>query len=516
MKFDGVSIDFLFARLAYSMIPEDLDILDENNLKNVDEPTQRSLNGPRVADQILRLVPNISTFRIFLRSIKLWAKRRGVYGNAMGYLGGIAWALLVARICQLYPNAAPSTLLSRFFRVYHQWKWPNPILLTPIVEGTLGFRIWNPKVYPKDRFHLMPIITPAYPSMNSTYNVSKSTLRVMTEEFQRGLEITTYIETGKESWAKLFEESDFFVRYKNYLQVEVTADNEEDLMKWIGFVESRIRLLVLSLQNIQSITLHPWPDSFRNTNAPFSYLIYLGLEYASKSKTAPGSREVDLTPAVADFVRQVMEWPGKTAAMHPPIIQPIKRDNIPACVISEEKRKLLLQRRKRELLEKKRAAAAAAAAVAAAAANTPMPSPPSQKKRPADAPNVAQLPGLKKTRTDQNGLATTTSTAAENEQIAQLAATNATESPQQPPPQQQVTKNEEDEEEKNLEESSALLNDGFDGIPRQYTKKVPTITTTTASHEEIFGIPTNTTTNTAASTASTNVNQPPKLSIHLQ
>jgi poly(A) polymerase len=121
MEFDGISIDLLFARLAAGVIGEDFDLLSEENLKNVDEETQRSLNGPRVADQILKLVPNIENFRITLRCIKLWAKNRAIYGNVFGYLGGISYALLVARICQLYPNALPNVLLSRFFKVYKQW-----------------------------------------------------------------------------------------------------------------------------------------------------------------------------------------------------------------------------------------------------------------------------------------------------------------------------------------------------------------------------------------------------------
>jgi poly(A) polymerase len=76
---------------------------------------------------------------------------RAVYSNVVGFLGGVAWALMVARICQLYPNAAPSALLSRFFRVYEQWKWPNPVLLTNIQETTLGLKVWNPKVCRKVR-----------------------------------------------------------------------------------------------------------------------------------------------------------------------------------------------------------------------------------------------------------------------------------------------------------------------------------------------------------------------------
>lgn len=72
---------------------------------------------------------------------------RGIYANVLGYLGGVSWAILVARICQLYPCAVASTIISKFFLVYSRWGWPKPILLKSIApEGTIGFKVWNPAV----------------------------------------------------------------------------------------------------------------------------------------------------------------------------------------------------------------------------------------------------------------------------------------------------------------------------------------------------------------------------------
>lgn len=73
-KVSGIPIDLLMARLALSQIPDDLSLQDDDLLRNLDERCVRSLNGSRVTDEILRLVPNTAVFRDALRCIKLWAQ----------------------------------------------------------------------------------------------------------------------------------------------------------------------------------------------------------------------------------------------------------------------------------------------------------------------------------------------------------------------------------------------------------------------------------------------------------
>ncbi|XP_006903743.1 PREDICTED: LOW QUALITY PROTEIN: poly(A) polymerase beta (testis specific), partial [Elephantulus edwardii] len=261
--FDGIEIDILFARLALQTIPEDLDLRDDSLLKNLDIRCIRSLNGCRVTDEILHLVPDIDNFRLTLRAIKLWAKCHNIYSNILGFLGGVSWAMLVARTCQLYPNAVASTLVRKFFLVFSEWEWPNPVLLKEPEERNLNLPVWDPRVNPSDRYHLMPIITPAYPQQNSTYNVSVSTRMVMVEEFKQGLAITHEILLSKAEWSKLFEAPNFFQKYKHYIVLLASAPTEKQHLEWVGLVESKIRILVGSLEKNEFITLaHVNPQSF--------------------------------------------------------------------------------------------------------------------------------------------------------------------------------------------------------------------------------------------------------------
>ncbi|KQK17994.1 nuclear poly(A) polymerase 4 isoform X2 [Brachypodium distachyon] len=344
-KFHGISIDLLYASVSLLVVPSDLDISQESVLYDIDEATVRSLNGCRVADQILRLVPNIENFRTTLRCLKHWAKRRGVYSNVTGFLGGVNWALLVARVCQLYPNAVPSMLVSRFFRVFTQWRWPNPVMLCAIEEEELGFPVWDPRKNPRDRTHHMPIITPAYPCMNSSYNVSTSTLRVMIEQFQFGNKICQEIELNKANWPALFESFQFFEAYKNYLQVDIIAEDDEDLRLWKGWVESRLRQLTLKIERdtYGKLQCHPYPYEYADPSRQCAHCaFFMGLSRNVGVKIEEG-QQFDIRGTVDEFrhdINMYMFWkPGMELA-----VSHVRRKEIPAYVFPEGYRRPRPQR----------------------------------------------------------------------------------------------------------------------------------------------------------------------------
>ncbi|MCJ1285256.1 polynucleotide adenylyltransferase [Xylographa opegraphella] len=264
LELSGIEIDLIFARLAVSSIPLNLDLRDNNLLRGLDERELRSVNGTRVTDELLDLVPQPKTFRTALRAVKLWAQRRAVYGNMMAFPGGVAWAMLVARVCQLYPQATGSVIVGKFFRIMSKWAWPQPVVLKEIENGPLQVRIWNPKIYPGDRYHLMPIITPAYPSMCATHNITLSTKKIISRELERGGDIVDKIFTHQLEWKDLFSRHTFFTKgYKYYLGINSASSSKEAQLLWQGCVGSKVRHLVGQLESDELIDIaHPFNKGF--------------------------------------------------------------------------------------------------------------------------------------------------------------------------------------------------------------------------------------------------------------
>ena len=278
---ENVNIDLLFARVAAPSVPPGIDIDDDAVLSGVDSATEKSLNGPRVTNLIAALASGTGerymTFLSVVRLVRKWAKNRGLYSNKMGYWGGVNINIAVCLVLQLYPNACPASLLRRFFLVFKSWRWPNPVMLTRPHDAELGLPVWNSHQAATMR-QVAPMITPAYPAMNSTLSISRRTLQILHEEFCRGHNIVDRLYrdyqrgdvldpddvSSGEMWRELFEPSDFFIGYPHYLSVCIVGPTQQDAQSWAGFVESRMRKLVSDMmgRSLPLSKVQLWPKKF--------------------------------------------------------------------------------------------------------------------------------------------------------------------------------------------------------------------------------------------------------------
>ncbi|THH28420.1 hypothetical protein EUX98_g5765 [Antrodiella citrinella] len=418
-KISGIPIDLLMTRLALSSIPDDLSLQDDDLLRNLDERCVRSLNGSRVTDEILRLVPNVGVFRDALRCIKLWAQRRAIYSNVNGFLGGVAWAMLVARICQLYPNAIAGAIVSRFFIIMYQWKWPQPVLLKQIDDGPLPVRVWNPKVYPADRSHRMPIITPAYPSMCATHNVTQSTQMIMTQEFKKGSEIVERVIIGAAEWSDLFTKHDFFHKYRYYLRVIASTGSSDLQIKWSGTVESKIRQLVMKLEYVESVQLaHPFIKGFEqishcigeeevravaegdiseavakrkkedlegkeDAKVVYSTTFYIGLAI-EKQVGVTGTRKLDISYPTTEFTKLVKAWEKYDESTMGIVVRHMRSSALPDYVFDQGERQARSNLKRPKTKGSK--------------SNNTSPEVPSKKRRASTSADPASVPPLKTAR----------------------------------------------------------------------------------------------------------------------
>ena len=342
----GFQVDMLFARLASPprIVPLAVNAasgvrstkmtrsrerveytISDTDLVNVDEAGVRSINGARVSQILLQDVPDLDNFRCVLKAVKEWAEQAGIYSNVLGFLGGVNWAILVAWVCTKHPASCKAALLEIFFRTFAQWKWPRPVLLRPIQDeppkGVVPLPAWNPETNPRDGLHIMPIITPAYPSMNSSYNVGMPQLRRIQDEM---ILACNHLSVNPGDYASLFQESNFFFRHEHFVQVTIRASNRQDFVEWFRLVESRLRLLITSLETPQ---VHAWPfarffdrqydadgtylgpGKTQDTNALHESLFFIALRFEH------GLESINLQDYTSDFLHKVNSWESRKAGM---------------------------------------------------------------------------------------------------------------------------------------------------------------------------------------------------------
>ena len=249
----------------------------------------------------------------------------------MGYVTGISLAILVAKICQLYPLLKPNKLVQKFFQFYSIWNWDEfPVKIDEIrtydnMERFNELQWYDPKSEigeekitqrRKDEFTSpMMVITPAFPVMNATKKVTKTHLNVMKEQLNIGKDI---VMNKPVDWSKLFEKIDFFNDYNNFIEVNIVANDENEFYRWKGLIESQIIVLTRGLENRldyedhpRGVQLHPYPVEFPKQDKDFKYCscFYFGLKFQKPpTEVTKDSQEyIDLFETILEFIGKMVQ-----------------------------------------------------------------------------------------------------------------------------------------------------------------------------------------------------------------
>ncbi|MFP2927299.1 poly(A) polymerase [Pyxidicoccus sp. 3LG] len=266
LSLGGVSFDVSYASRPEGVAPCPPETLLEHHSEGLDVPGLRSVLGLAdtrgLLDELARADANLERFRTLLRAVKAWAKARGLYSHALGYLGGLSWSILAAWACTRVTGdaaASDAALLARFFETFATWRWPQPVTLTP---ETSRYR-------PDGKRDLMPIIAPASPPRNTARNVSRSTVRTLRDELTRAHEVVARAraEATAESWAALFEPQDWTNTPPARLVLSIDAPTPEAREAAAGWVLGHLTALVYRLEGDRRLFMRPLP--FPGPHAPF-------------------------------------------------------------------------------------------------------------------------------------------------------------------------------------------------------------------------------------------------------
>lgn len=268
-RLKSVDVDLVFASVPLQVLPQEWEPIRHNfQALDLDRPSRLAMNGCALAHLVLAAVPRRHVFRTCLCAVKRWAKRCGIYSNSGGFLGGVSWAIMVARVCQLLPNAPSSRILRAFFEIYAEWDFSAaPILLNDNIRVTglsLGLSLKSSVSQPSmsssmsslssSSMEPIRVLTPLDLNANTAFAVSHNSRLVLKAALTRARAICRS-RRAAELWQKLLHPTGFCSRFSHYIEVQIWSNSAEKQRRWGSLVASKLRHLDISLSRCEALSL---------------------------------------------------------------------------------------------------------------------------------------------------------------------------------------------------------------------------------------------------------------------
>lgn len=206
-------------------------------------------------------LPDLVTFGLAYRAIKLWAVQRGIYSSKFGFLGGVHITLMLSWVFKRVSlddttgeprTVSASDLVATFFHYYANYNWAGDMVFDAF------FNKQRPR-YHRSAREPMVVLGFHAPNSNIAHTSTLPGLLTLTKEFQRA---SSHLTDPSATWQSFFEVSEtgsltgtgsgeklFLQYYKSYVSIDIqfwgrTLAKGKSL---VGWVESRCISLVVGM-----------------------------------------------------------------------------------------------------------------------------------------------------------------------------------------------------------------------------------------------------------------------------
>ncbi|KAF3004836.1 hypothetical protein E8E13_004355 [Curvularia kusanoi] len=241
----------------------------------------RKLKPYRDLLYLKRTVPDLVTFGLAYRAVKLWAVQRGIYSSKFGFLGGVHITLMLSwvykRVSHIDGTFEPrsvnaSDLVATFFHYYANYNWAGDMVFDAF------FHKQRPR-YHRTAREPMVVLGFHAPNSNIAHTSTLPGLMTLTKEFNTA---SSQLMDPSMTWQKFFGEPElnelngmgpgeklFLQNYKSYVSIDIqfwgrTLARGKSLVGWI---ESRCLSLIVDIHKaFPGFEVRLWPARFTDNS----------------------------------------------------------------------------------------------------------------------------------------------------------------------------------------------------------------------------------------------------------
>ena len=177
--------------------------------------------------------------------------------------------------------------------------------------------------------------------MNSSYNVGIPQQRRLMEEM---ILAANCMGNRDANWRQIMRPTTFFSRFQHFLQITVRAINADDFMKWFRLCESRLRILITSIDGPE-VTAWPFAFWFKREASEAGVVtdsgstaseddcmqeafMFIGLKFAT------GVESINLKHDTSEFLYNINSWDGRKDGMDF-LMNTVLREDLPFDLIEQ-------------------------------------------------------------------------------------------------------------------------------------------------------------------------------------